>query len=86
MAGVSEENWTAVILQGSGTYAVEAVLQTSSPREKARVLVLANGAYGKRMVKICQVAGIECDAIMTSEVLPVDIEQVLYHNFPAQKP
>ena len=83
MAGVSEENWTAVILQGSGTYAVEAVLQTSSPREKARVLVLANGAYGKRMVKICQVAGIECDTIMTSEVLPVDIEQVSL--FPCTK-
>lgn len=86
MAEVSAENWTAVILQGSGTYAVEAVLQTTSPREEARVLVLANGAYGKRMVKICQVAGIKCDAIMTSEVLPVDIEQVLYHYFHAQKP
>ena len=42
-------------LQGSGTYAVEAVLQTSSPREGARVLVLANGAYGRRMARICEV-------------------------------
>ena len=41
--------------QGSGTYAVEAVLQTSSPREGARVLVLANGAYGRRMARICEV-------------------------------
>ena len=41
--------------KGSGTYAVEAVIQTSSPREGARVLVLANGAYGRRMARICEV-------------------------------
>ena len=34
---------------------MEAVLQTSSPREGARVLILANGAYGRRMAKICEV-------------------------------
>ena len=73
IAGVSEEEWTAVLLQGSGTYAVEAVLQTSSPREGARVLVLANGAYGKRMVQVCQVAGIDCDVIRFAEILPVDL-------------
>jgi len=76
IAGAEEENWTAVLLQGSGTYAVEAVLQTTSPRVGARVLVIANGAYGKRMEKICQVAGIECDIIMSSEVLPVEIQKV----------
>ena len=72
---MSAEDWTAVLLQGSGTYAVEAVLQTTSPRQDARVLVIANGAYGKRMVKISQVAGIEVDMIMSSEVLPVDLQQ-----------
>ena len=76
IAGVSAEDWTAVLLQGSGTYAVEAVLQTTSPRQGARVLVIANGAYGKRMVKICQVAGIEVDVVISSEVLPVDLQQV----------
>ena len=76
VAGVSEDSWTAVILQGSGTYAVEAVLQTTSPREGARILVIANGAYGKRMVKMCQVAGIECDVVTSSEVLPVDLKKV----------
>jgi len=76
IAGVSGEQWAAVLLQGSGTYAVEAVLQTSSPRHGARVLVIANGAYGKRMVQICQVAGIDCDVIRSTEILPVDIEKV----------
>ena len=76
VAGVNEDSWTAVILQGSGTYAVEAVLQTTSPRKGARILVVANGAYGKRMVKMCQVAGIECDVVTSSEVLPVDLDKV----------
>ena len=59
IAGVSPEEYTTVLLQGSGTYAVEAVLTTTTPREGGKVFVIENGSYGKRMVKICQVAGIE---------------------------
>ena len=76
IAGVSSPTWTAVLLQGSGTYAVEAVLQTCSPREGARVLIVANGAYGKRMGQICQVAGIECEVLRFAEIFPVDLEKV----------
>ena len=76
MAGVSEPDWTAVLMQGSGTFAVEAVLQTSSPRSGARVLVFANGAYGKRMHKICSVVDIACDLVVSSEILPVDLSSV----------
>ena len=63
-------------MQGSGTFAVEAVLQTSSPRADGRVLVFANGAYGKRMHKICSVAGIDCDLVVSTEILPVDLNKV----------
>jgi len=77
VAGVSEAEWTTVLMQGSGTFAVEAVLQTSSPRDGARALVFANGAYGKRMQKICSVAGIECDLVVSTEILPVDLNTVV---------
>jgi len=77
IAGVSESEWTSVLMQGSGTFAVEAVLQTSSPREGARVLVFANGAYGKRMHKICAVAGVPCDLVVSAEILPVDLDTVV---------
>jgi len=40
-----------VPLQGSGTFVVEAALGTLLPRD-GKALVLVNGAYGKRMVKI----------------------------------
>lgn len=59
IAGVSPEEYSSILLQGSGTYAVEAVLTTTTPREGGKVFIIENGAYGKRMMKICEVAGIE---------------------------
>ena len=59
IAGVSPEEYTAILVQGSGTYAIEAVLTTTTPRQGGKVFIIENGSYGKRMVKICEVAGIE---------------------------
>jgi len=42
-----------VPLQGSGTFIVEAMLATLVPPD-GRLLVLVNGAYGKRMLRMCQ--------------------------------
>ena len=58
IAGVSPEEYTSILLQGSGTYAVEAVLTTTTPRG-GKVFIVESGSYGKRMMKICEVAGIE---------------------------
>ena len=48
LAHVSEEDYTVVLMQGSGTFGVESVL-TSIPGENDKVLICANGAYGERM-------------------------------------
>lgn len=40
--------WEAILLQGSGTFGVEAVFASCVPPNE-RVCVLANGAYGERM-------------------------------------
>ncbi|NHE59157.1 2-aminoethylphosphonate--pyruvate transaminase [Cyclobacterium plantarum] len=45
------EAYTSVLMQGSGTFSVEAVLWTSL-RPKSKILVLSNGAYGQRMARI----------------------------------
>ena len=37
VANVDSEAWTTVPMQGSGTFAVEAVLQTAMPRNDGRV-------------------------------------------------
>src|SRR5215468_9946837 len=46
-----EESHVCVPLQGSGTFAVEAMLGSFVPRQ-GKLLILVNGAYGKRMVRM----------------------------------
>lgn len=57
LAQVSEEDYTAVLMQGSGTFGVESVL-SSVVGEKEKILICANGAYGLRIVEICEANGI----------------------------
>lgn len=53
IAGVDENEYTDVLLQGSGTYCVEATIGAAvGPNDK--LLILANGAYGKRMAEIAR--------------------------------
>ncbi|CAL1537566.1 unnamed protein product [Lymnaea stagnalis] len=61
IAGVSSKDFSCIPIQGSGTFAVDASFQTVLPREGAKALIIENGAYGKRMAKICEAAGISCD-------------------------
>ena len=59
-----------VPVQGSGTFAVEATIGSLVPRD-GRLLVLVNGAYGRRMVRIANVIGRAVQAIETAEDTPV---------------
>ncbi|MBC3303842.1 2-aminoethylphosphonate--pyruvate transaminase [Pseudomonas sp. SWRI18] len=68
-----------VPLQGSGTFAVEAAIGTLVPRD-GKVLVLVNGAYGKRLAKICEVLGRDFSTFETAEDAPTtaaDVECLL---------
>jgi 2-aminoethylphosphonate-pyruvate transaminase len=54
IAGLSQsEGWESVLLQGSGTNGVEAVFATCVP-PGGKVLVVSNGAYGERMIRMLQ--------------------------------
>lgn len=53
IAQVSEDQYTTVLMQGSGTFGVESVL-TSVIGKTDKVLICANGAYGLRMAEICE--------------------------------
>lgn len=57
LAHVSEDKYTVVLMQGSGTFGVESVL-TSSVGKKDKLLIITNGAYGARMADIARHAGI----------------------------
>ena len=49
----ADADYSAVLMQGSGTFAVEATLGTAVPRD-GKLLVLANGHYGVRMGEIAR--------------------------------
>ena len=67
--------YTAVLMQGSGTFAVEATLGTAIPSEGS-LLVLANGAYGTRMVEIARRLRISVLQQDSGEVRPPDLDKL----------
>lgn len=70
VAGVLRaDGYETVLLQGSGTFGVEAVFLTGIPPE-GKVAVLSNGAYGERMVLMLQHARIPHVVLRTDEDVP----------------
>ncbi len=70
IAGVSRTSgYECVLMQGSGTFGVEAVFATCVPRT-GKVVVLSNGAYGERMALMLQHLQIEHTVLRTSEYSP----------------
>ncbi len=53
LAHADTAGYTTILMQGSGTFGVEAVL-SSVIKPTDKVLIAVNGAYSKRMVEICQ--------------------------------
>ena len=72
LAGLSREaGWDVVLMQGSGTFGVEAVFQSCVP-PNGKVVVLANGAYGERIVQMHRHAKIDHTVLRTGEDTPYD--------------
>lgn len=65
------EEYTAVLMQGSGTFCVEATLG-SVVRPDDHLLVAANGAYGKRMGTIAEYYKLNCHVMRFEETEAVD--------------
>ena len=77
LVGIATENdgYTAVLMQGSGTFAVEATITTAVPAE-GKLLVLANGAYGRRIVEIARRIGIDCVVHDSGEIASPDLDRL----------
>ena len=68
-----------VPLQGSGTFAVEAAVNTLVPRD-GHVLVLINGAYGKRLARLTEMMGRRTTTFETADDVPTtagDVDRLL---------
>ncbi|HLF59154.1 MAG TPA: 2-aminoethylphosphonate--pyruvate transaminase [Alphaproteobacteria bacterium] len=60
--------FVCVPIQGSGTFAVEAAVGTLVP-PGGKALVLVNGVYGRRIAKMCEIAGRNFTVFETAETV-----------------
>jgi len=70
-----EATHVCVPLQGSGTFSVEAAINTLVPRD-GHVIVLINGAYGKRLAKLTEMMGRRLSVFETAEDVPTTAADV----------
>ncbi len=75
LGGATEDQYTAIPMQGSGTFALEAVVSSVVP-PNSKLMVIINGAYGRRIAKMASVLGIETISVEFPENRPVDIGEV----------
>ena len=75
----AEGSHVCVPMQGSGTFSVEGAVNTLVPRD-GNLLVLINGAYGKRFAKLAQMMGRRVSVFETPEdvqTTAADVERLL---------
>lgn len=66
--------WAAVLIGGSGTSALEAMMASLLPND-AHVLVLENGVYGERLSRIAHIHGIRSHALKAGWGEPIDLQE-----------
>jgi 2-aminoethylphosphonate-pyruvate transaminase len=78
-----DASYECVIMQGSGTFAIEAALGSFCPANAGKTLVVANGAYGDRAAKILEKLGrpvIKIDKGDSAAPTVEDITSALEHD------
>jgi 2-aminoethylphosphonate-pyruvate transaminase len=70
----AERDYEAVLMTGSGTCAVEAMISSFVPRD-GKVLVLANGVYGERMATMIEVQGKGLELVRTEWPEPMNVAE-----------
>jgi 2-aminoethylphosphonate-pyruvate transaminase len=68
-------DYTSVLMQGSGTFAIESTLGSVIPSD-GRILIAANGAYGVRMAAIAERLGISCAVLSHPETERIDLDRI----------
>jgi 2-aminoethylphosphonate-pyruvate transaminase len=77
--GGDSKDYTAILMQGSGTFGIEATLSSVIPLD-GKLLILINGAYGKRLLKIANIHKISATELTFVEDIQPDpqaLEQAL---------
>lgn len=79
LANCNQEKYTAVLMQGSGSFSVESVIG-STIGSKDKLLILVNGEYGKRISLMADTLRINNTVLTYNEKEPInshDLEKIL---------
>ncbi len=77
-----DDGWAAVLFTGSGTAAVEAAVCSAVPADRA-LLIVDNGVYGDRMVRMARAHGLRHSVLRYDKVTPADpadVERALHDD------
>lgn len=72
----AEVGYTSVLMQGSGTFSVEACIGAAVPAH-GKLLVLSNGAYGQRIAEIARYLKIPVEVLDSGEVARPDMASLV---------
>ncbi|HSR31437.1 MAG TPA: 2-aminoethylphosphonate--pyruvate transaminase [Anaerolineae bacterium] len=72
---VANGGYEAILMQGSGTFCLEAVVSSVIP-PNGRLLVIVNGAYGRRIAQIASVLKIDTVELRTPENRKPNVQEV----------
>ena len=70
-----ENEWAAILITGSGTAAMEAMLTSCVP-ENGKVLIIENGVYGERLAKIAKVHDLSYTKLHHQWQQAIDLQQL----------
>jgi 2-aminoethylphosphonate-pyruvate transaminase len=73
--GLNPAEWTAVLMTGSGTAAVESMMASVVPA-KGRVLIVENGVYGERIAQMCAQYRIPHERVIGSWMEAPDVRAI----------
>jgi len=76
VANISSDEFTMIPMQGSGTFAIEAVIMSMVPKTGGKMLLPYTGSYGKRMNDIAKYSKIETVVIESNENEYIDLNAI----------
>lgn len=71
----ADDDYTAVLMQGSGTFGIESVV-SSTLSDTDKLLIVINGAYGRRIEQMAKVLKIQHDTLVFPENETPDVQAI----------
>jgi 2-aminoethylphosphonate-pyruvate transaminase len=75
LGGAARDAYTAIPMQGSGTFGLEAVV-SSAVAPGGKLMAIVNGAYGRRIARMASILGIETGTLEVPENHRPDVRKI----------